>query len=558
MSFFPPTGKTKDIRVVAISDWLDWASGNNDDFVLALPMIQRGSVWRPNQIIDLWDSLLRSMPIGSMLASELDRSTPVRRIGKHESEEAGDNALALLDGQQRTLAMLAGWNFPGSLQMDQRLWIDLGDEPTPGQLFHLHVTTKNRPFGFQHSAPSTKLSFGDRRKAMEKFEPLLCDEENSIEINDVLDRAWADHVKPGSAKTVHTYEMSVLVALWVKYRSKEKWRQQFYGNLDEDQKNVELHGERIEKLLSVIEGLFNLQIPVIPVDDSLFMDGDTDECDPPLAVLFKRIGTGGTALTDNDYIYSVIKHLLPQAYDLVETLHGDPALGVSRLLKPTDLVVSAVRLAIVNKWKEKDKESLDKKQFQSILKSGEFIKKEFLPLIEGKPGKGGKSDISNYFKSIQKTLLYDEENNPCGIPKQMFPLLGRPLVQVLLRLAQIGYIKLGMDCDARLDVLRLVLFWIIAVPSKRLYKRGTKARASKSAYAVIDGKDKSSSRIYGREICNQLVEDRLATRLFSPDEISDRNGLAESKESTTRLRGWNRFVSLENEDNYNHQEVYDF
>jgi hypothetical protein len=33
-----------------------------------LPSLQRGAVWRPNQIELLWDSVMRGFPIGSMVA----------------------------------------------------------------------------------------------------------------------------------------------------------------------------------------------------------------------------------------------------------------------------------------------------------------------------------------------------------------------------------------------------------------------------------------------------------------------------------------------------------
>ena len=76
----------KDIEIVRLADWLDWAGGRKRDRFIALPMIQRGSVWQPHQIIDLWDSLLQGMPIGSMMVSELQHGTPVVRPGSHKHE----------------------------------------------------------------------------------------------------------------------------------------------------------------------------------------------------------------------------------------------------------------------------------------------------------------------------------------------------------------------------------------------------------------------------------------------------------------------------------------
>ena len=47
------------IARVFLTKWLDWATRNNSDVTVALPMIQRGSVWNAKKIADLWDSLLR-------------------------------------------------------------------------------------------------------------------------------------------------------------------------------------------------------------------------------------------------------------------------------------------------------------------------------------------------------------------------------------------------------------------------------------------------------------------------------------------------------------------
>jgi len=160
-----------DVDIVRLARWLDWTGGNINEIFVALPMIQRGSVWKPDQIIDLWDSLLQGMPIGSMMVSKLPAGTPVRRVGKHERELVPEGGgLGLIDGQQRTLAMLVAWQT--AVEMDRRVWIDFSDEPAPGQLLRLRVTTKNQPFGFQHAKPSSKLSLDDRRKGREAFRVL--------------------------------------------------------------------------------------------------------------------------------------------------------------------------------------------------------------------------------------------------------------------------------------------------------------------------------------------------------------------------------------------------
>ena len=57
----------KDIEILRLEKWLDYASGIDESVYVALPAIQCGSVWKPKQIIDLWDSLFRGMPMGSLI-----------------------------------------------------------------------------------------------------------------------------------------------------------------------------------------------------------------------------------------------------------------------------------------------------------------------------------------------------------------------------------------------------------------------------------------------------------------------------------------------------------
>ena len=64
-----------------LPDIAGWA----EQGLVSLPSVQRGFVWRPSQIENLWDSLLRGYPIGAFVMS------PKENNGSFE----------MLDGQQR-------------------------------------------------------------------------------------------------------------------------------------------------------------------------------------------------------------------------------------------------------------------------------------------------------------------------------------------------------------------------------------------------------------------------------------------------------------------------
>ncbi len=119
-----------------------------------LPAIQRPYVWEPDQIIALFDSLLKGYPISSFLFWE------VRPENRHnwemykfvedfrygevhnvEADPSGRDVVLVLDGQQRLTSLLVGlrgsytvkmkhkrWDNPDAW-VKQRLYIDLFKDP---------------------------------------------------------------------------------------------------------------------------------------------------------------------------------------------------------------------------------------------------------------------------------------------------------------------------------------------------------------------------------------------------------------------------------------------
>jgi hypothetical protein len=129
----------------------------------------------------------------------------------------------------------------------------------------------------------------------------------------------------------------------------------------------------------------------------------------------------------------------------------------------------------------------------------------------------------------------------------MFPHLGRPLVQVLLRLAQIGYLK-DMNVERRNDVLRLVLFWMVGVNNHK--------KASEIAYKVIKDRIEENNQV-GKAIHDELIVKQVATRVIPPSLIELRSGLAKSTDGSTTLCCDSRFTPV-GVDEAEHKHVYDF
>lgn len=74
---------------------------------LRLPEMQRHYVWRATRVRDLFDSLYRGYPSGTILIWDTDEDVPGREMSVDQRENAYSNTRLLLDGQQRLTSLLA-------------------------------------------------------------------------------------------------------------------------------------------------------------------------------------------------------------------------------------------------------------------------------------------------------------------------------------------------------------------------------------------------------------------------------------------------------------------
>jgi hypothetical protein len=135
----------------------------------SVPILQRGLVWRPQQIEMLWDSLLRGFPVGALVLCP--------KI-KGQVKESDYNATHhILDGQQRCNAISLGFTdpFPEGFQEHQGeplppiLWLDLNptEHESSTTEYFARLTTSAHPWGFSHNDNADRISANDIRKALE-------------------------------------------------------------------------------------------------------------------------------------------------------------------------------------------------------------------------------------------------------------------------------------------------------------------------------------------------------------------------------------------------------
>jgi len=162
---------------------------HGDQVHAELPALQRGFVWKPSQVENLWDSLLREFPIGSFLLSQIHKNPGVndarseksqkfkldcRKIGADPADgNKGKVSLArfdLLDGQQRATAIALGFVNPWKCKSCDYappavLWVDLVPPPLEtGMEYLFRVCTRSHPWGYK-SDRSERLEARDRCNA---------------------------------------------------------------------------------------------------------------------------------------------------------------------------------------------------------------------------------------------------------------------------------------------------------------------------------------------------------------------------------------------------------
>lgn len=195
----PPNADVPTLRLRDVASWQLPSLASTDasgqpcrpEVLAGLPSLQRGAVWRPNQVELLWDSILRGFPIGALVACRrMPSAQQHTRTGAVAAGMGGPLPWPedkythhLLDGQQRANAVALGYLDPfvardGQAEAKTILWLDLDPShpkdqfPAASTRHHLlRVTTEAHPWGFRVSDDKEpeRLSSGDAYDAIAAF-----------------------------------------------------------------------------------------------------------------------------------------------------------------------------------------------------------------------------------------------------------------------------------------------------------------------------------------------------------------------------------------------------
>lgn len=365
-----------------------------DKSKVELPPLQRGFVWKVNQVESLWDSLLRGYPIGSFLLSKSE-----------------DDKLFLMDGQQRATSIALGlyspWQSAGShfwsVESLPTVWIDLQPaQETSQHKFVIRVLTPSHPWGYQRVRHTDTLSIPDKRSALEVlkeiegdlFQSYLtitdrhkfpCDADLPVPLAFVI-QAITDHGADWKEALANLCIAHLPQAIKTKHCNLEPL---IYGEyvraiiLDE---NFNDRG-----LLQAVQGLRQIAIPGIIIgQQSLKTASDADGEDP---TLFVRLNAAGTRIVGEELIYSIYKASFPHAKDLVESI------GAS-FIAPSQVISLASRLVL---------SEINPRQYPTVLVVNEFIKRisnpEFKAALKAFIGTKNASPARQLFESGFNLLL---------------------------------------------------------------------------------------------------------------------------------------------------------
>lgn len=488
-----------------LPDYLAWAAGKSDDChkKLFLPPIQRGFVWKPVQIAQLWDSLLRGMPIGSLMVSKLAAGQKVTEVGvKNRATEAVTApAIALLDGQQRTLAMLLGWE--GGPESDHCVWVDLGEPGSGGSPFELRISTRTQPFGYQRDSHG-KLSRHERREARKQYDEASGNSFKELQDFKLFEQVPAPRPWKGGKDASLCFPLK---ALWAAFRAggTDGGMDSLKRCVTELAKSSEkpVLPSSLEKLGQAFERLAKLEVPLILVPEHISQPSEEEvqgqkDAPAPLTLLFERIGQNGARLSTDDLLFSMIKQQWPEAHDLVEKLHKGKA---GYLMSATDFVMTAYRLAMAED-KKNDAPRPTAGDFHrhlgELVQEGGTLRRY---LLEG--------TLPQAFDDLYRTLKY-RGSDDCGLPDLMLTHFSRGLIQVLLRWFMLNPGQAVQD-DNRPNILAFTLFWYLHIWHED--------KASKSAFGLMEKGAFPAQVAYCKLIAAPVGETGLALPLVSFDSL---------------------------------------
>jgi hypothetical protein len=406
--------QAKPVTTLPITEVVRWTKGIGESR-LFLPPIQRSVVWRNSQIINYWDSLLRGYPAGLMMVHRPKKEgAPRARTSDGNTCNFGADDFQLFDGQQRLTAILLGLG-EGQLKGRLKLWVDLGSEtPADSNLrFVLLISSTGQPFGYQLASPNEKFPLNKRRQKAAEW--MARTNSNHFTSDQVFTAAGGSDLIDAKCAVPFKEIMSVL---------QECDASKAVETLNHRYPNIQT--DRLEAFVEALSTALKTPILFQLINPAVI------EHEEEYIRFFGRLGQGGTALTNDELTYSIIKHHFPEVHDRLKEITEGPA---GRVAGEVNLVLAALRVAKVSApWNVSgDWHIFGRPQpsFVSRLSELPEVWQEFQDMLPTTPG----GRLKDLLESIRKRLVYDKAPNPpnlSGLPVMLLARLPHQLVDVLI------------------------------------------------------------------------------------------------------------------------------
>lgn len=229
---------------------------------IEIPDVQRGLVWNPTQIAELWKSILDDYPIGALTVYEQGEKWQ------------------LIDGQQRWHAIKLGLNKPDEEAMTH-LWTvwEQKEQKEQGEwtFKHLMVCTRRHPWGFAWNKPGDRLERLPHDKMVAEWDKMLQKDKNSPFVLPTLKNAEEYLRQSADCKWIPLYELLS------------------DNSSTDDVVETIRNSNQVKTWRDRVKRCF---IPLIRFN----LEGGENR----IHELFTRINKGGTPISNVDYTYSTL------------------------------------------------------------------------------------------------------------------------------------------------------------------------------------------------------------------------------------------------------------
>ncbi len=496
-----PTGITP-VSVFDLLNWLEESWGQNPSTdQLALPAIQRDSVWRAKQVLELWRSVLAGMPIGMFYVQHQGCGEKVVRstrdsVGKLTTwmTKLDTPHYDLLDGQQRLRALSLGL-CDDPLHEGRTLWVVFKDG-----CWDLRLTSRMQPFGYDENGDRLRLS--SRRNARETLEPnarqtplafvgkVPADRKGDTKVfdSDLYDYRVKTHDGAEIPFPPYPYGYDKRSAL--------KMSAFLWG---EDRSAVwpEAASEAAREQLEFSLAHLGKETAAVMVVGKDVLEGDR------LPAFFRRVGAGGTPISEEEQLFAAFKVAQPAIRDIVHTIQSE----VSAVFTPAQVMATIRRIAHVtasgNPWLPPFQASLDaiRAAYGTGNEKKSELSEQFTTLL---PLDAKEARICKAFERAKDLLTGQGAELPDVVLAELAPELWQVLVYWCHR-----SLDRPTTTAHREEAARFAMFWMLCVENKE--------RCARACFEIIANQ---SSKVFpGMQMYAELTGDQGQLTLFHPGDL---------------------------------------